>query len=357
MTTEKIWRWGVWGSGRMAQNWVNDFFLCENVVLSAIGSRSFMSAQKLASGYTKLQGSDFPVKAFSSLEEMCTSSEIDIIYIATPNHLHARNAITALNSGKHVLLEKPFCISYSEAKDICAAAKANQKFCMEAMWMRFIPMIQALKKILLQNTFGEATFLRAEFGLNLSPTTHARQFVSLEQGGGAAFDLGVYVMSFAHYLFGETEDFYRVSSKEKNDCDLSTVFICRHKEDKISELSCSLVHEFKNSAYVYTTTHEIEITSPFYKTMQIRVREKLPHSQIKKGFLKKLEHFFKKGMRKFFDFPVKRFHGPFPGNGYQFQIAHVVDCLNQGLLESPVMPLSESIRMIKEIEEKNDRKN
>ena len=86
--------------------------------MAAVFSRLREKAEDFAESYGV-------AKAYNNLEEMLASSEIDIVYIGTPQEIHKEHSIMALNAGKHVLCEKALTESLEEAKEMYAAAEKN----------------------------------------------------------------------------------------------------------------------------------------------------------------------------------------------------------------------------------------
>ena len=78
---------------------------------------------------------------------MAGDPDIDAIYIATPNALHAEQALRVIAHGKAVLVEKPLATSVADAERIASAAASRKCFAMEAMWTRFLPAVRAAKKL------------------------------------------------------------------------------------------------------------------------------------------------------------------------------------------------------------------
>ena len=133
---EKI-RVGVVGPGRIVRRVMKDFYKAQSVEMTAIASRNYERAKEAAAEY----GAKY---AFGSYEELAACSEVDLVYIATPHPFHCEQALLMMNSGKHVICEKPIAITEDETRRMSECAKKNGVFLMEAMWTRFFP---ATKKI------------------------------------------------------------------------------------------------------------------------------------------------------------------------------------------------------------------
>ena len=146
-------RFGIIGTGFIAQTFVEDSLLVENCVVKAVASRKKENADVFA----EKNGVEF---VFEDYDDML-SSEIDAIYIATPHAFHHDFAIRALNAGKAVLCEKPFALNSNQSQEMIDAAKSNQKLLMEGMWTRFFPAYKKMKLMLekLRTIFGTISYI------------------------------------------------------------------------------------------------------------------------------------------------------------------------------------------------------
>jgi len=111
-------KWGIIGTGGIARAFAADLALLDGHTIAAVGSRNLSTAQAFAANYYGAVG-------YGSYEELINDPQIDAVYVATPHPSHKENVIAALNAGKPVLCEKPFAVSAMEAKEMVAAAKAN----------------------------------------------------------------------------------------------------------------------------------------------------------------------------------------------------------------------------------------
>ena len=136
-------RWGILGTGGIAQTFASDLRLTESGVVSAVGSRSQDSADRFADQF----GID---GRHASYESLVADPSVDVVYVATPHPMHRDNAILALRAGKPVLVEKPFAMNAVEAAEIVEVAREQGLFAMEAMWTRFLPHIAVVRDWLAQ---------------------------------------------------------------------------------------------------------------------------------------------------------------------------------------------------------------
>src|SRR6478736_10404183 len=108
-------RWGVLGTGWIAEKFVTALHQSTRQVVQAVGSRSADGARRAADAFGA-------ARAHSSYESLVADPEVDVVYVATPHHLHLPHALLAIEAGKHVLVEKPVGLDAGEAREIGAAA-------------------------------------------------------------------------------------------------------------------------------------------------------------------------------------------------------------------------------------------
>jgi predicted dehydrogenase len=136
-------------------------------------------------------------------EEVFAADDLDAIVISTPNHLHDQQAIAGLESGKHVLVEKPLALDADAAAKVVAAAERSEKALVVAMNNRYRPDTQALKPFVSGGELGDVFLTRGAW-LNrkirvLRPTWRHKLATA---GGGALMDLGVQTLDLCLWILG-----------------------------------------------------------------------------------------------------------------------------------------------------------
>jgi len=138
--------------------------------LAGLGTAGRSVAQAVAkvSGYIFAAGADtrkealqqyrakHGIEVFDGVEEMCRSKNVDVVYIATPNPLHAEHAVTAAKNGKHVIVEKPMAITLDECDRVIAAAEENRVKLMVAHTRSLNPPIRKMREIIAGGSLGRA---------------------------------------------------------------------------------------------------------------------------------------------------------------------------------------------------------
>lgn len=130
-----------------------------------------------------------------SYEALLAREDIDVVYVALPNALHAEWTINALEAGKHVLCEKPLALSVTEVDAIMAASRRTGRRVAEAFMFRHHPQTHAIRRMVAGGDLGEIRTIRAQFGFTLDRPHDIRWVRGL--GGGVLWDLGVYPLAFA----------------------------------------------------------------------------------------------------------------------------------------------------------------
>lgn len=185
-------RFGIIGAGVMSERMAETVTKMKDVELYAVASRTEEKAKTFAEKY----GAE---KYYGTYEALMEDEAVQLIYIATPNHLHYEQARACIQHGKPVLLEKPFTLNEQQAQALIDLAEMNQVFLCESMWVRFMPLMATLKKELEAGKIGEVTSLTANIGYDLREVERVNR---LDMGGGALLDIGVYPLTFALQILG-----------------------------------------------------------------------------------------------------------------------------------------------------------
>ncbi len=144
--------------------------------------------------------------AYSNWQELVERDDLDIVSVATPNYLHMPIAVAALQSGKHVLTEKPIAANAADALAMVEAAEANQRVLEVAFNHRHRGDVQTLKRIIDDGTLGSIYYAKSYWMRRRGVPAWGGWFAQHElAGGGPMIDLGVHMLDMALYLMGEPE--------------------------------------------------------------------------------------------------------------------------------------------------------
>ncbi|MHB0856723.1 MAG: aldo/keto reductase [Anaerolineae bacterium] len=187
--------WGILGTGRIATTLAKALAKSETGRLMAVGSRSLESAERFAAE----QGAP---RAYGSYEGLLADPEVEAVYIALPNHLHALWTIRCAEAGKHILCEKPLATNYGEAMSAVEAARRHDVFLMEAFMYRCHPQTAKLVELVRSKAIGDVRVIHVNFSFNMGD---ARPDDIRRQGayaGGGITDVGCYCASMARLVAG-----------------------------------------------------------------------------------------------------------------------------------------------------------
>lgn len=338
------------GTGTIAHKFALALAESTNSQLTAVGSRSIENARRFAACHAA-------PKALGSYEDLVRLPELDVVYVATPNVFHKDHCLLALNAEKAVLCEKPFTTTADEMTQIIHAAQSRGLFCMEAMWLRFNPLIHQVQKVLSEGAIGEVKMLKADVGYSRTLEKSSR-FFDPGLGGGALLDLGVYPLSLAYLLLGEPQDIVGRATLAATGVDEQVSLLLTYP-GQIASLSCSFRTTAPNDAHIMGTHGRIRIHPPMYNPSGISITNFEPTSGIARAnptraerplhrlpVPQRLRDFFRRSRGKTSEQIVL----PSWRNGMVFEVEEVVNCLHRGETQSSLMPLDESLRVMQAID-------
>ena len=261
--TKPEFRWGILGTGGIAQAFTRDLSYFNNHIVQAVGSRSLEKATDFAL--------EFPgCTPYGSYEELVADPMIDAVYVATPHPHHAANTILALNAGKPVLCEKPFAVNATQVRAMVAASIDNDVALLEAMWTRFLPHISKVREILASGVIGEVVNIEADHGQYLMGLGIPR-LIEPELAGGALLDLGIYPISFAHMILGKPTKITATGVLTDKGVDGQTSAIFDYESGAQAVLTTTMITQTPCRATIAGTLGRIEIDRTFYSPTEMRV--------------------------------------------------------------------------------------
>ena len=318
---EQQTRWGIAGTGWISRTTIKDLRLTENVEVVAVGSRE----QQTADAFAAEEGVE---RAYGDYARMLEDPDIDVIYIGTPHGSHYPMAVAALEAGKHVLGEKPLGVDAAQARRLADLAEARGLFLMEAMWMKFNPMIRTLQTTLAEGVIGEVRWIQAAFGFGV-PYDPASRFWDPAQGGGALLDVGIYPITLAQLFTGPPDHISAEGTINPDGVD-RRVLVNLEGRDVQAQLATSIEHMLTPRATIAGTAGFIDVDMPFW---------------VSGGFT-----VWPEGVRPGGPEPYE-VREPIEGGGYVPMFRHTSQCVLDGLTESPLHPLSATIEVLDTIDE------
>ena len=143
------------------------------------------------------------VYSYDTMHRMADNSDIDAIWVVTPNALHADHTIAAAKAGKHVICEKPLEVSVERCQQMIDACKAEKRLLATAYRCQFDPLHLECMRLARERTFGRIEIVEAGFAIDLGGDNDQWRLKHALSGGGALMDVGVYALQATRYITGE----------------------------------------------------------------------------------------------------------------------------------------------------------
>ncbi|MBU4331126.1 MAG: Gfo/Idh/MocA family oxidoreductase [Acidobacteria bacterium] len=312
----KTLNWGIIGCGRIAAKFARGLQTLKGCRLVAAASLSEGKAERFAVQF------GIP-RFYTDYETLVRDPDIHIVYIASLHNAHCGNTLLALNNGKHVLCEKPFALNGDQAQQMAEAARSNDLFLMEAMWTRFLPASRKLKRLIDEGGIGEVKHLRAEFGFHV-PWDPDDRLHSLPLSGGSLLDLGIYPVSYARWIFGcDPESIQSTADIGRSGVDEQSSYFFSYPGGRSAHLFSSFKVRVQNEALIAGSEGYVRVPNFFH-----------PHKFTVRGA----------GLTS------KKYRIPYRSTGLQYQAEEAMACVRAGKNESPVMPLNESVEIMRTLD-------
>jgi len=235
---KKTVRYAVVGLGHISQVAVLPGFKnARNSELVALVSSDPEKLKKIAEQYEINR-----IYSYHQYDE-CLSQGVDAVYIALPNHLHRDYTIRALNAGVHVLVEKPMGVTEQDCEAMIEAAQKNGRKLMVAYRLHLEQGNLQAVQWANDGTLGESRFFTSEFAQQVVEN-NVRVAEDVSQGGGPLYDMGVYCINAARYLFRDepTHVFASLSnngeSRFQKTEEMTTVLL-RFPKDRVGTFTAS----------------------------------------------------------------------------------------------------------------------
>jgi predicted dehydrogenase len=302
-------QWGLVGPGGIARKFAHDLRVAEAGSLRSVAGRDLPRAKAFAEEF----GAEF---AFDDLLAVATDPQVDIVYLATPHSAHFSAARTLLEHGKPLLIEKPMTVNAAQARELIGLARSRGVFLMEALWTRFLPAYQQVGRWLDEGRIGEVRGVSSSFCVRGNPDPTAR-WLNPALAGGGLLDLGVYNLAMNQWVLGTKPDrIHAVANFSATGVDDMLSASLGYTPRTLAQFACGFVAEAENSLTITGGSGRILVPDPFYAAQEVRL---LAGEKIE----------------------IHR--APFRGEGFEYEIAEAVRCLSSGELESPLMPLSDTL--------------
>jgi len=303
--------WGLVSTGEMAGNFAEALRRAEHSRPLAVCSRSGDRASVFA-------GAHGIERAYHGLPALLDDDDIDVVYIASPHNAHYRQILAALAAGRHVVCEKPMVLNAAQAGRCAAAAAERSLFLMEAVWMRFLPAIVELRRFLETGGIGMPRLVCAGFCIRVDDAAH--RLLNRSFAGGALLDLGLYPLSLAQMVLGPLSGVAGHAELGQDGIDVLDTLSVQSSRGGQASLNCGLQGFAPREATIVGSRGCVRIPEIFFRPDRLVV-----------------DYGTEKEQPRLF---------PFDGSGYIHEIRHVEECLGEGRLQSPVMPLDDTINVL-----------
>ncbi|MBQ3864465.1 MAG: Gfo/Idh/MocA family oxidoreductase [Clostridia bacterium] len=323
MSEKKILRWGLLGSGIILDRWLRGALHAEGSRITAISSRTAATAEAMAGKWN--------IGKVLTYDQMIHDPDIDVVYIPVPHQAHHDLAIRAMNAGKHVLVEKPAAVTAAEFREMADCARENRVFLMEAVWTYFFPAVEFIRKMIREKQIGDVRTLQATFSFRTADGYQGRLLNPANAGGGL-LDVGVYDLHFAQNVFDkdpeQIEGFASIDTDELHlQIDEQAAFVARYDKGELALMASGVRTKMEDTAYIYGTDGYL-IVPRFWS----------PDSVVLVRGTERTEYAF----------PVEQKDPSLPDEGFRYEVEHVNRCILDGLTESPVVPLSRTLSVLRQ---------
>lgn len=318
-TTNMELHWGIAGAGKIS----NDFVVAVKSLKSPYHVVQAIAARRLESATEFADHFGIP-EVYEGYQSIANHKKINCVYIGVINTEHFALAKLMLEHGKNVLCEKPLCMNSMQTQELFEIAKKHKLFLMEAMWSRCFPAYKELRRQLEADKIGKVLQLSVNFGF---PLDHINRVMVRELGGGAMYDIGVYVLQLAQFVFpGESPvDIKVTGQRNEHGVDIFAGILMEFPGKKFAVMSINARAVMSNTAEVIGSKGFIQLPKFWCPTELIT-----PEGT------------------KLYPLPEPEFELKFYNStGLGYEAEEVRRCIELGLLESPTITSEQSIELAK----------
>ncbi len=303
-------RWGILGSGWIAERFIESVRAHTKQDIAAVGSRSQSRAEEFASRMGLKH-------AYGDYDELVAANDLDVIYVATPHNLHHEGVMLALNAGKHVFVEKPIALNRAQTSQMVELARQKKLFFAEALWTFYLPKFDVLFQLLESRAIGKIKSVYTEYGEYFAP---GHRIFNPKLAGGPLLDLGTYQVSFLTEIFGVPERVVGMGQPDPSGVNGQLSAILTDAEGNQGVFSTTLYGFTPTNAIIVGTEGTIRFDSPFHLPGPFVVTSADGSQTL-----------------RYEETPGRHFEGLY------HEAAEVARCITAGELETPRRPLDASL--------------
>lgn len=307
---------GILGAGRIAAILAETMNKMPEVDCYGVASRDLEKAKIFAKDHGFQH-------AFGSYEEMLSDQNVELIYIATPHSHHYQHIKMCLDAGKHVLCEKSFTVNEKQAAQVLRLAKEKKLLLTEAIWTRYMPSKKIIDDLLAEKVVGDVKKMTANLNY---PLLEKERIVKPELAGGALLDVGIYPLNFAYMHFGDgVKEMHSAAQMTDAGVDGENGMLLLYEDGRMAVLN-SGIHGKSDSQGVFYGSEGCMIVENINNPEAIKIYDT-------EGKL------------------IRDIKVPEQISGYEYEILETINCIKEGKLECPSMPHSETLKMMRVMDE------
>ena len=255
-------------------------------------------------------------KAYGDHAALLKDTDVNIVYISNVNTAHYPWAKAALEAGKHVICEKPCTTTEAQTKELYALAKEKNLFFMEAQKMLFLPAVLAVKARL--SDLGAITM--AELSHSFAASYNGWMF-DAAAGGGPLLSSGIYAVQLMTWLFGKITAIHGTASKLDTGVEWQYILTGETEQGILFSAKNSTKATLDNTCRIFGEKGWVELPNYW------KARKAIFHID---------------GKEEILEFPCE--------HELVYEVEHIADCMEKGLLNSPVITEEISLEGIRAIE-------
>ncbi|QDU94222.1 Gfo/Idh/MocA family protein [Lignipirellula cremea] len=228
-------RWGILGTGKIANRFADELRQAQAGVLAATGSRTLDSASSFAAQYGG--------QAHGSYEQLLADPTVEAVYISLPNALHYPWTLLALQAGKHVLCEKPMAAKASEAEEMFEAADKAGLRLAEAFMYRHHPAVGQMLRTAHEGAVGQIRLIRANFTFHRQATLEDGRYQT-KLAGGSLMDVGCYCVNFSRAVAqAEPSEVHAAAHRHESGVDDYAAGVLNFNGQILASFTCGMTVE------------------------------------------------------------------------------------------------------------------
>jgi predicted dehydrogenase len=305
-------------TGWIAERLADAINAVDGAELTAVASRGLPKAEDFAKRYGAK-------RFYGSYEELAADPDIDIVYVASVTSAHYDNVKLCFDHGKNVLCEKSLTVHAPETAELIEIARDKNLFFMEAMWMKCLPYFRKAWQWYKEGRIGDIKTIRVDISKAQMYDPNNR-FFNKALGGGTLLDLGVYSVTFLTAFLGfDYKSLYARGYMGETGVDRDEVIVFDYGNAYTSSV-VGFDIEDDNRGVIVGTKGRIVTEPDFWYGHSFKLFDE-------KGNL------------------AEEFSEPHICNGYEYEVMEAMECMNDGLKESRIIPLADTLRIMEIMDE------